>query len=97
MTPENFVYWLQGFMEIAKPTYLDAFQIQEIRNHLALVLDKKTEVIVPNVFEVVGDPPVWNGQICSPQFPYSVEVTCCQSPPIPQDSVFAVMAHHASC
>lgn len=42
MSPENFVYWLQGFMEIANPSTLNEAQIQEIRNHLSLVLKKET-------------------------------------------------------
>lgn len=42
MSPINFVYWLQGFLEIGDPRSLTLFQIQEIRNHIALVLDKQT-------------------------------------------------------
>lgn len=38
MTPENFVYWLQGYFELAEPTAgLSAVQTQAIKNHLALV------------------------------------------------------------
>lgn len=42
MTPENFVYWLNGFLEIANPSKLDNKQVQEIKNHIALVLKKQT-------------------------------------------------------
>jgi len=42
MTTEQFTYWLQGFMEVANPTTLDEKQIQIIKDHLALVLDKQT-------------------------------------------------------
>jgi hypothetical protein len=42
MTPNDFVYWLQGFMEIANPTKLDAAQTQVIKDHLSLVLNKVT-------------------------------------------------------
>lgn len=45
MTPENFVYWLQGFLEIGKPTVMNEEQVQEIKNHLALVLNKVTPYI----------------------------------------------------
>ena len=42
MNPINFVYWLQGFLEIGNPTSIDEKQVQEIKNHIALVLDKQT-------------------------------------------------------
>lgn len=38
MSPENFVYWLQGYFELAEPTTgLTDTQTQAIKNHLALV------------------------------------------------------------
>lgn len=42
MTPEQFVYWLQGFMEMADPKELNETQTQQIKDHLKLVFDKKT-------------------------------------------------------
>jgi len=55
MTPENFVYWLQGYLELndaagASTTsvtpgtlkYLNSNQIKIIQDHLKLVLEKKT-------------------------------------------------------
>ncbi len=42
MTPENFVYWLQGMIEIGDPATLSREQIQIIRDHIALVLKKET-------------------------------------------------------
>lgn len=42
MEPLNFAYWLRGYLELAKPTKLNAEQIQEINNHLDLVLKKVT-------------------------------------------------------
>lgn len=42
MNPINFVYWLQGFLEIGDPKSLNEVQIQEIRNHISLVLTKIT-------------------------------------------------------
>lgn len=42
MTSEQFVFWLQGFMEMANPTELNETQTQQIKDHLKLVLDKKT-------------------------------------------------------
>jgi len=50
MTAEQFVYWLQGFMEVADPSELDGRQTQQIKNHLKLVFDKRTpEVSLPMV------------------------------------------------
>ncbi len=43
MTPENFVYWLQGFLEISETKTLSEKQVQMIRNHICLVLRKVTE------------------------------------------------------
>lgn len=44
MTPENFVYWLQGFAELSGDTPT-AEQWQSIRDHLALVLTEKTPLV----------------------------------------------------
>lgn len=50
MTTEQFVYWLQGFMEMADPKELNKTQTQQIKNHLKLVFDKKTpEVSLPMI------------------------------------------------
>lgn len=51
MTTEQFTYWLQGFMEVANPTTLDATQTQIIKDHLALVFDKQTPDRVPGLFD----------------------------------------------
>jgi hypothetical protein len=59
MTPENFVFWLQGFLEIAKPETITSQQIQIINDHMRLVLQK----ITPNR-EVS---PMWsNGNVIYP-------------------------------
>lgn len=54
MTPDQFAYWLQGFAEInsAAPTQE---QWQAIRDHLALVFDKRTPEIKPPPLHV--EPP----------------------------------------
>lgn len=44
MTPEQLVWWLHGFFEIAKPTTLNEEQVQEIKNHLDLMFNKVTPV-----------------------------------------------------
>lgn len=57
MTPENFVYWLQGLMEIGNPESLNKEQIEIIKNHISLVLTKVTplnlngDIIVKNKFQ----------------------------------------------
>ena len=49
MSPENFTYWLAGFFEISQhsegPKALNEEQVEEIRNHLNLVLSKVTPEI----------------------------------------------------
>ncbi|WP_293705531.1 hypothetical protein [Stenotrophomonas sp. UBA7606] len=47
MTPEQFTYWMQGFAELnALPPSPE--QWQSIREHLALVFEKKTAEFKPN-------------------------------------------------
>jgi hypothetical protein len=47
MTPENFCYWLQGFVEIGEPVTLSKQQLQVLKDHLKLVFDKKTPDYAP--------------------------------------------------
>jgi hypothetical protein len=42
MTPLEFCYWLQGFMEISDPKTVDVVQTEIIREHLGLVFNKET-------------------------------------------------------
>jgi hypothetical protein len=46
MSPESFCYWLSGFFEISQHSEitqsLNAEQVEEIRNHLKLVMSKVT-------------------------------------------------------
>lgn len=42
MTAEQFVYWLQGFMEINDPDTISKSETRVIKDHLALVFDKQT-------------------------------------------------------
>jgi hypothetical protein len=43
MEPINFIYWLQGYLEIQDPKAIDSEKVQIIKEHLALVLQKKTQ------------------------------------------------------
>lgn len=45
MSFENFVYWLQEFIEIGNPSSLNTVQTQTIKNHLKLVLTVVTPVL----------------------------------------------------
>jgi hypothetical protein len=42
MTERDFIYWLNGFFELSNPSTLDEKQVQIIKEHLALVLQKTT-------------------------------------------------------
>lgn len=37
MTSRDFVYWLQGFMELQDPQGLTTAQVKVLKNHLAMV------------------------------------------------------------
>lgn len=62
MTPENFVYWLQGYFELCEigekgETYypeIKGDQVKVIRDHLKLVFDKKTPIYKINVPPMSG-------------------------------------------
>jgi len=43
MSPENFVYWLRGYLEIQDPTSINANQVQIIKDYLQLVFKKETQ------------------------------------------------------
>lgn len=42
MEPINFVYWLQGYLELQDPKTIDAPKVQMIKDHIALVFNKVT-------------------------------------------------------
>lgn len=66
MTAEQFVYWLQGFMEMACPTTLTETQTQQIKDHLNLVFDKQT----PDRTYPTTDPfPKWQEPHTLPHIP----------------------------
>lgn len=53
MTPENFCYWLQGFIEIADPKSLSEKELEMIKNHLNLVF---LHSIDPKASAHISDP-----------------------------------------
>lgn len=46
MTPEQFCYWLQGFMEVSGAEKIDPKQLAVIKEHLQTVFNKVTTVSV---------------------------------------------------
>lgn len=44
MTPENFCYWLHGYIELENPGKISAEKTQVIKDHLNLVFKKETPV-----------------------------------------------------
>lgn len=47
MNERDFVYWLSGFLELSGSPDMDAEQLAVVREHLALVIRKKTTASVP--------------------------------------------------
>lgn len=85
MTPLQFVYWLQGSFELGKLTTLDEEQVQEVKNHLALVLEKVTPQVqlpLPWPTQVVEARPVDEWTItCSTDSPnYPTVTPSCSKP-----------------
>jgi hypothetical protein len=52
MSPENFCYWLQGYLEIGDSKDLDSNQLDIVKDHLKLVFNKVT----PTYSEKFYDP-----------------------------------------
>ena len=46
MTPEQFVFWLQGFLEVSGAREMNEQQLRIVRDHLELVLSKRTPAYV---------------------------------------------------
>lgn len=42
MTERDFIYWLQGFLELSNASSMTPEQIKMIKDHLALVMNKAT-------------------------------------------------------
>lgn len=45
MSELNFIYWLQGFLELTDSKIINENQIQAIKDHIKLVLKKETPTI----------------------------------------------------
>ncbi len=53
MSPEQFAYWLQGFLELGDVKEIDPRETQIIKDHLKLVFSKETPVY-DNPYQPVG-------------------------------------------
>jgi hypothetical protein len=42
MTPEQFCYWLQGYIEITNPVHVNSEDLKKIKDHLTTVFNKVT-------------------------------------------------------
>lgn len=81
MTPNEFCLWLQGYVELGGGTPTDA-QWVVIKDHLQLVMDKKTPVRNTNVEMRLTDmlkqnmpavPPVFGPQPINPE---QIKISC---------------------
>jgi len=43
MTPRDFCYWFQGFIELSRDGQLDGTQLELVKQHLQLVFTKETQ------------------------------------------------------
>jgi hypothetical protein len=77
MTPEQFAYWLQGFVELTETRQFSEQQTQIIKDHLKLVFDKRTPTYpstpVPQL-DPLYKPIPWPEHFWTPGEPY--KVTC---------------------
>lgn len=55
MSPENFAYWLQGFIELTKGQAPDLAQWKSIKEHLDLVFNKVTPPVDEDNMKVTID------------------------------------------
>ena len=51
MNSEHFIYWLQGFFELSETATLNEEQVKVIKEHISLVLEKKTTSSVSSLGE----------------------------------------------
>ena len=55
MSPHDFCYWLNGFLEIANPKELNKDQLEVVKKHLSLVFEKVTSESSPAKKSVLTD------------------------------------------
>jgi hypothetical protein len=75
MTPEQFVYWLQGFAEMTDDTPTEE-QWQMVRDHLSEVFDKQTPNRSPHYNPVYTPPIPPIAPLGYPQWTEPLRITC---------------------
>lgn len=91
MNEKDFVYWLQGWIELEDPESISDKQLQIIKDHLKLVFDKVTPVRTPDysVAPVKADGPniayrqlsdLIGKEFNQPTFKPPYEITCSTDP-----------------
>ncbi|MND47891.1 hypothetical protein D3C80_387970 [compost metagenome] len=63
MSPENFVYWLQGAFELGQLDTLNEQQVKIVKDHIALVLKKVTPELGKYPYSIQNPPPFPPGGI----------------------------------
>ena len=54
MTERDFIYWLQGYLEVSGTKKISAEQVQIIKDHLSLVLNKVTPIYDQSIVTPLG-------------------------------------------
>lgn len=99
MTAQEFVYWLQGHLELTNVDTLDARQVQIIKDHISLVLHKVTperkdaDLYPPFGTILPTRPGTWinrPGLLCDAK---DVQVTCCKNDKVVDALKAAEMSH----
>lgn len=66
MTSRDFCYWLQGYFEVAKPTLIDAKEIELIQKHLNLVFKHEIDPSMGNLAHQAQLNAIHNPQSANP-------------------------------
>lgn len=78
MNSRDFVYWLQGFLEIGKPEVLTKEQLEMVQKHLNLVFvheidptfgDKKKQDLLNKIHEFKPPKKILNDNLSDPKNP----------------------------
>lgn len=74
MTPEEFIYWLSGFIELGQLNEINAEQIEIIKNHISITLNRVADDKKVTPFMNTGGP-YWSAPLTSWSLSGSVPYT----------------------